>query len=255
MTNWLKFIKDRISKTGGTEIASSKSIIDAIGHDGTTDLDTGVMAGLNVVDGVVDSILVDTTAIEVDTTSIETKVDTVDTVVDAIKAKTDNLPTDPADESLLEAAITAAHVATDADIATVDGNVDAIKLKSDLLNSTSGTSTLNDANPTDTIVPPSLPWKMHLILDISTIIVAADDFTLEVKVGASGSERVVAYYKITSDGTDTTIDTGSGTGAVVKQRRIDISGIMIYTGEQVLLEYTNGGGDSRDVLYKYVCGV
>jgi len=33
----------------------------------------------------------------------ETKIDTVDTVVDAIKAKTDNLPSDPADESELEA--------------------------------------------------------------------------------------------------------------------------------------------------------
>lgn len=32
---------------------------------------------------------------------------TVDGIVDAIKAKTDNLPTDPADESLLEAAIAA----------------------------------------------------------------------------------------------------------------------------------------------------
>jgi hypothetical protein len=36
-----------------------------------------------------------------------TNLATVDIVVDAIKVKTDNLPTDPADESLLEAAITA----------------------------------------------------------------------------------------------------------------------------------------------------
>jgi hypothetical protein len=34
-------------------------------------------------------------------TTVEGKVDTVDTVVDAIKAKTDNLPTDPADQSLI----------------------------------------------------------------------------------------------------------------------------------------------------------
>lgn len=39
---------------------------------------------------------------------LDAPISTVDTVVDAIKAKTDNLPTDPADESLLEAAITAA---------------------------------------------------------------------------------------------------------------------------------------------------
>jgi len=40
---------------------------------------------------------------------------TVDTVVDAIKAKTDNLPTDPADDSDI-----------DAQLATIDGNVDTL---------------------------------------------------------------------------------------------------------------------------------
>ncbi|MCK4527324.1 hypothetical protein KAW18_08120 [candidate division WOR-3 bacterium] len=139
--------------------------------------------------------------------------------------------------------------------ANLPTDVDAVKAKTDLLNSASGTSTLNDANVSDTIVPSSLPTKMHVIFDISTIIVAADDFTLEVKVGAAASERVVAYYKITSDGSDTTIDKGSGTGAVVKQRRIDISDIMVYTGEQVLLNYTKSSVTDRNVLYRYVCGV
>lgn len=133
--------------------------------------------------------------------------------------------------------------------------IDAIKAKTDLMNSASGSSTINDANPSDTIVPPSLPTKMHVIFDISTIIVAADDFVLEVKVGVSGSERVVAYYAITSDGSDTTIDTGSGTGAITKARRIDVSGIMVYTGEQVLLNYTKSSAVDRDVLYRYICGV
>lgn len=134
-------------------------------------------------------------------------------------------------------------------------NIDAVKDKTDLLNSAAGTSTLNDANVSDTIVPPSLPTKMHVILDISTIIVNNDDFDLEVKVGVMGSERVVAYYNITSDGVDTTIDTGSGIGAVVKQRRIDISDIMVYAGEQVLLDYTKNSVVDRNVLYRYVCGV
>lgn len=54
---------------------------------------------LAVVDGIVDSILVDTG------TDIPASITTIDGIVDAIKLKTDNLPTDPADESLLEAAI------------------------------------------------------------------------------------------------------------------------------------------------------
>lgn len=40
--------------------------------------------------------------------NINAPIGTVDTVVDAIKAKTDNLPSDPADQSAVEAAITAA---------------------------------------------------------------------------------------------------------------------------------------------------
>jgi hypothetical protein len=40
--------------------------------------------------------------------NVNAPIGTVDTVVDAIKAKTDNLPSDPADESALEAAIAAA---------------------------------------------------------------------------------------------------------------------------------------------------
>ncbi len=64
-----------------------------------------------------------------------TEVGTVSTVVDAIKAKTDNLPSDPADQSAVEAAISAAaaNLATAASLATVDTVVDAIKAKTDNL--------------------------------------------------------------------------------------------------------------------------
>lgn len=50
----------------------------------------------------------------------------IDTEVAAIKAKTDNLPTDPADQSAVEAAITAATspLATAANLATVAGYLD-----------------------------------------------------------------------------------------------------------------------------------
>lgn len=44
----------------------------------------------------------------------------------AVKAKTDNLPSDPADESLLEAAIIAAHATTNGKIDVVDGIVDTM---------------------------------------------------------------------------------------------------------------------------------
>jgi len=59
----------------------------------------------------------------------EAKVDTIDTVVDAIKAKTDNLPSDPADASVVAGLI----AATEAKIDTIDTVVDAVKVKTDLI--------------------------------------------------------------------------------------------------------------------------
>lgn len=128
-------------------------------------------------------------------------------------------------------------------------------LINDNMLSSSGSGTLNDANVSDTIIPSTLPTKLSMVFDISNLNIVNDDFTLEVKVGAAASERVVAYYKLTSDGADITIDTGSGTGAVVKQRRIDISGVLVYTGEQVRLNYTKTSVNDRNVAYKYICGV
>jgi len=72
---------------GGASAAQVKELIEAA-HAITNAVVTTVDGKVDTVDGVVDG--------------IDTKVDTVDTVADAIKAKTDNLPGDPADESDLE---------------------------------------------------------------------------------------------------------------------------------------------------------
>lgn len=136
--------------------------------------------------------------------------------------------------------------------------IDAIKAKSDLMNSALGSGTLNTAtaNPhTATIVPTSLPTKMHLIFDISNLNTNTDDFEVQVSVGAAGNERVIAWYGLTSDGTDITCDTGSGVGSVIKQRRIDVSNILVYTGEQVIVSLKRNAGTDDTVDYKYLCGV
>lgn len=64
----------------------------------------------------------------------------VDTEVAAIKAKTDNLPSDPADASVVAGLIAAVETKVD----TVDSNVDAIKAKTDSL--TFSTANQVDAN-------------------------------------------------------------------------------------------------------------
>lgn len=61
--------------------------------------------------------------------NINAPIATVDTVVDAIKAKTDNLPSDPADASVVAGLISAVETKVD----TVDTVVDAVKAKTDNL--------------------------------------------------------------------------------------------------------------------------
>jgi len=92
-------------------------------------------ASVNTIDGIVDAILEDTGTTLPGT--LTTMSGYIDTEVAAIKAKTDNLPADPADQSAVEAAITAAHATTDGKINAVDDYVDteiaAIKAVTDKL--------------------------------------------------------------------------------------------------------------------------
>lgn len=74
--------------------------------------------------GVVGDVYTDTQAIVADTNELQgdwVNGGRLDLLVDAVKAKTDNLPADPADESSLETAITNAHTTTNAKIDVVDG--------------------------------------------------------------------------------------------------------------------------------------
>ena len=119
-----------------------------------------------------------------------------------------------------------------------------------------GSGTLNTAtdNPhTATIVPILLPTKMHIEIDIHNINTNLDDFELQVSVGAAASERVIAWYGLTSDGTGITVDTGSGVGRVIKTRRIDISGILVNESEQVIISIKKNVGADDTVDYEYLC--
>lgn len=73
-------------------------------------------------------------AIGLASANLDTQLSTIDTVVDAVKIKTDNLPTDPADESSIQAAISAIPAAPSAstvatavrsELATELGRIDA----------------------------------------------------------------------------------------------------------------------------------
>lgn len=102
-------------------------------------------------------------AIGLASANLDTQLSTIDTVVDAIKLKTDNLPSDPADASVVAGLIAAAEAKID----TIDTVVDAIKLQTDNL-------------PSD---PADASVVAGLIAAVSTKIDAVDDY-IDTEVAA-----------------------------------------------------------------------
>lgn len=116
--------------------------------------DLATQASVDTIDGIVDAILVDTAEIGAAGAGLTAlasaaNLATVDTVVDAIQAKTDNLPSDPADASV----IAGRFDTLDTNLATVDTVADAIKAKTDNL--------------------PSDPADQSLIIDATNSILSA----------------------------------------------------------------------------------
>jgi hypothetical protein len=62
---------------------------------------------------------------------VDTEVAAIKTVVDAVQAKTDNLPSDPADASVVAGLITAVDDLVDTEVAAIKTVVDAIQVKTD----------------------------------------------------------------------------------------------------------------------------
>lgn len=116
--------------------------------DAGYDPDTNKVEGVKTVDTTTtnsDMVGTDNAATASELSTHDGKLDTVDTVVDAIKAKTDNLPADPASETNVDA--------NETKIDTIDTVVDAIKAKTDNLPADPASETNVDANETkiDTI--------------------------------------------------------------------------------------------------------
>lgn len=123
----------------------------AAAADLTTELQSGLAtaASLATVAGYIDTeigtIITDVAAVKVDTAAILTDTGTdlpatlatiagyLDTEVAAIKAKTDNLPADPADASDIAASFTTVNTKLDTIDDFVDTEVAAIKAKTDLI--------------------------------------------------------------------------------------------------------------------------
>jgi len=125
--------------------------------------------------------------------NLNAPVGTVDTVVDAIKAKTDNLPSDPADESSLEAAITAATspLATSAELAKVPKSDSTVSW-----NATALAAIQTQAAGALTAYDP--PTKAELDAAVSPLATAANLATVDTVVDGLATTIGVAGAGLTA---------------------------------------------------------
>lgn len=136
----------------------------------------------------------------------------IDTEVSAIKAKTDNLPSDPADQSAIEAAITAATspLATQASVNTIDDFLDteiaAIKTKTDQLtfttaNKVDSTAVLDSAVGTQITAIETFATRMTtgLVQDGAVYQFTANMLELGPSGGGGSSVNVLPATGIVSD--------------------------------------------------------
>lgn len=169
----------------------------------------------------------------------------------AIKERTDNLPNDPADESLLEAAIVAAHVATDALISTVDTVAAGIKAQTDKLagetpvdnpvtaNWQSDTATSGLAGADLVTLGTVAVWKkLHsLLVDIAALTATAT-ITIRLYKDINGNNRLV-YRETFTQGTDPD-------GCWVVNGTLEIYGQL-----RVEVQSDNVGDNPGNVAYEY----
>lgn len=127
--------------------------------------------------------------------TIDSLCETIDGKADVIQERTDNLPDDPADESAVEGAITAAHLITDGAIATHDSDIKA------LLGTPVGDDLSADiaAIPVNPMLDTEDGSSFTAIPDMAKDSTVAKEATLGAPVGASISDDISAVGQTVDD--------------------------------------------------------
>ena len=174
-------------------------------------------------------------------TTLDGKINTIDTVVDAIKLKTDNLPTDPADESLLEAKIDALN-----DVSAAEVNAQCDTAISDASLATAASiAALNDFDPAVDAVATVTDVTNQVTADVTAISGSSDaadklEASAKTIVVAAAVTGTLSTTAMTTTLTETTDDHYNGriiiwTSGALKDQATDITD---YTGATKLLTYT-----------------
>jgi len=176
---------------------------------------------------------------------VEAKVDIVDTVVDAIKVVTDALPTfppDPADQSAVEAAISASEAA----VRGVDN--DTLKTLSDQIDTIAGGSTSAESKGTFTYLNAGAEQTVVELVSTDRRIIHGIWLDL-VNITQDGTIQM--YYKI--DGINYRLVTSDAFVVASDSDGIYVDLSMGIT-DSLKLTYTEGAdeGADRDIAYSVI---
>lgn len=174
---------------------------------------------------------------------VEAKVDTVDTVVDAIKAKTDNLPTDPADAS----DIAASHASLASSLTTINSNVLTIDGVVDAIQAK--TDNL-PTDPADASVVAGLiaavEAKVDTVDTVAVAIKAKTDNLPSDPADASVVAGLIAAVEAKVDVVDAVADAIKATTDKVDDTLEDDSGTYRFTTNALEQAPSGGGGGGTD---------
>lgn len=173
---------------------------------------------------------------------IDTEIATLQSDVTAVKAKTDNLPSDPADQSLLIAAISAVETKVD----TVDNTVDAIladtadmqpklgtpvtSLSADIAAIEAQTDDIGTAGAGLTALPWNSAWDAEVQSEVADALAAYDGPTkAELDAAQASIEGTVGDVQTVVDAIQVVTDAIPDNGALTALLA-DVAAILVDTG-------------------------
>jgi hypothetical protein len=205
--------------TADTVVDAIKAVTDNLPNSGAlTDLATA--AALATVDGIVDTILVDTAELQGDLTDGGR----LDLLIDAIKAKTDNLPADPADDSDI-----------DSQLSTIDTVVDAIKAVTDNLTSGAIADAVWDEALGDHDTEDSVGNVINDLVEESSGTYRFTEDALAEAPASAGAGAITFTYTLTSSvdsspvvGADVWVTSDEAGASVLASGSTDSNGQVVF---------------------------
>jgi len=214
-------------------------------HSTTNTKIDGVETKVDLVESKTTDILADTSELQVDWFDGGR----LDLLIDAIKVKTDNLPSDPADESAIEAAITAAHSATET---KVERKVTHMDFWADNKAQVVLTTVATADYPLNSLVIAGIPNGATLVRVVALLKIASIRDTSGSDNAVNGATALKVDADVAYGSTVTAIDIEDNSWAVDVSQAVERGGDVLIGDNDVKAEI-NGNGTFYAQLENVAC--